>query len=63
MGKNVTASHRSAQTGKFVTTRKVSSGRMVTSTEARAAAKTRVTVDKKLGRKTPEWVTRLASDG
>jgi hypothetical protein len=62
MGENVNASYRSARTGKFVTTRQVSSGRMVTSAEARAAAKTRVSVDKKLGRKTPERVAKLATD-
>jgi propanediol dehydratase small subunit len=60
MAKNAKSSYRSATTGKFVT-RRVSSGRMVTTTEARAAAKTRVTVDKKLGRQTPEWVEKLAT--
>jgi hypothetical protein len=36
-------------------------GRFVTKGEARAAARTKVTVDKKLGRKTPSRITDLAN--
>lgn len=42
--------YRSAKSGRYV----------VTKTEARAAARTKVTVDQKLGKDTPGWVKDLA---
>ena len=60
MAENTKSSRRPATAGASAA-RKVSSGRMVTTAEARAAAKTRVTLDKKLGRQTPDWVEKLAS--
>jgi hypothetical protein len=43
---------RSAKTGRYI----------VTNGEARAAAKTKVIVDKKLGKTTPAWVRDLANE-
>jgi hypothetical protein len=37
-------------------------GRHVSKNEARAAAKAKVTVDKKLGKTTPKWVKSLAKE-
>lgn len=47
-------------TTKRSVTRSAVSGRYVSKAEARAAAKTKVTVDKKLGKTTPSWVQSLA---
>jgi hypothetical protein len=47
---NGSSKYRSAKSGRFV----------VTKSEARAAARTKVTVDQKLGKDTPGWVQDLA---
>ena len=42
--------------------RSADTGRYVSKAEASAAARVRVTVDKKRGKPTPRWVTTLAQD-
>ena len=44
------------------TSRPTANGRLVSRAEARAAAKTKISVDKKLGRTTATWVKNLADE-
>jgi hypothetical protein len=53
---------KSAHVTSRSTSRSATTGRYISKSEARAAAKTKVTVDKKLGRTTPVWVKDLAKD-
>jgi hypothetical protein len=51
-----------SSTNSRTVTRSAASGRYVSKGEARAAARTKVSVDKKLGRTTAPWVKSLADE-